>query len=62
MSQTRSFPCPAPRLPTLIDSVTTRLEGDDFFCQRLTTEDGGTLVQVEKAGVGGARWSECRRL
>jgi hypothetical protein len=32
-----------------------RLEADGFSCQRLTTEDGGTLIQIERGGFGGWR-------
>lgn len=50
MSQTRSFACPRSRLPSLIGSVERWLRGENFNCQTLTTDDGGTLLQVEKKG------------
>ena len=51
MSQTRSFPCSDARRPELINAVEAWLAGDGFRCQRLQTEDGGTLLQAEKQGV-----------
>ncbi len=49
-NQTQSFPCPRSRFQELADSTREWLATEDFRCQKLQTEDGGTLLQVEKTG------------
>ncbi len=50
MTQSKSFPCPTSRFPELITSTQSWLAGEGFKCQKLRTEDGGTLLQIEKMG------------
>ena len=50
MSQSKSFPCSSSRFPELISSTQSWLSGEGFTCQKLQTEDGGTLLQIEKVG------------
>jgi hypothetical protein len=50
MTQSKSFPCPGLRLSTLIASTQSWLGGEGFKCQKLQTEGGGTLLQIEKVG------------
>lgn len=50
MSQSRSFSCKPSRYEALIMSTQSWLTCEGFRCQRLRTEDDGTLVQVEKLG------------
>jgi len=50
MTQSRTFHCPSPRFSELITSTQSWLSGEGFKCQRLQTEDGGTLLQIEKVG------------
>jgi hypothetical protein len=52
MTQSKNFPCPSPRFSALITSTKSWLSGEGFRCQKLQTEDGGTLLQIEKVG----RW------
>ena len=50
MTQSKSFPCPSSRFSELITSTQSWLAGEGFKCQKLQTGDGGTLLQIEKAG------------
>jgi hypothetical protein len=50
MTQSKSFPCPGSRFSEVIASTQRWLAGEGFTCQKLQTEDGGTLLQIEKAG------------
>ena len=50
MTQSKSFSCPSSRFPELISSTQNWLSREGFKCQKLQTEDGGTLLQVEKVG------------
>jgi hypothetical protein len=50
MTQSKSFPCPSARFSELIASTQSWLSGEGFKCQKLQTQDGGTLVQIEKVG------------
>ena len=50
MTQSKSFPCPSSRFPELITSPRNWLSSEGFRCQKLHTEDGGTLLQIEKVG------------
>ena len=50
MSQSRSFSCKPSRFEALIMSTQSWLTGEGFRCQKLKTEDGGTLIQIEKIG------------
>ena len=50
MTQSKSFSCPGARFPDLITSTQSWLSGEGFKCQKLQTEDGGTLLQIEKVG------------
>src|SRR6266849_2292159 len=52
MSQSRSFSCPRSRFQNLLLSTEGWLASEGFKHQQLQTEDGGILVQIEKAG----RW------
>lgn len=49
-SQSQSFSCPESCLQGLIDSTREWLASEGFKCQTLQTEDGGTLIQIEKVG------------
>jgi hypothetical protein len=53
-NQTRSFRCSADRMSGLVQSVQNWLASEDFNCQKLLTEDGGILLQIEKKG----RWRQ----
>jgi len=50
MNQSKSFSCRSERFPELVGAVRAWLETQNFNCQKLTTEDGGTLIQIEKSG------------
>jgi hypothetical protein len=50
MTHSKSFPCPNPRFSGLVASTQSWLAGEGFKCQKLQTEDGGTLLQIEKVG------------
>jgi hypothetical protein len=50
MTQSKSFPCPSSRFSELIASTQSWLSREGFKCQKLQTEDGGTLLQIEKIG------------
>ena len=50
MTQSKSFPCPSSRFAELITSTQSWLSGEGFKCQKLQTEDGSTLLQIEKVG------------
>jgi hypothetical protein len=50
MTQSKSFPCPSARFSGLITSTQSWLSKEGFKCQKLQTEDGGTLLQIEKVG------------
>ena len=50
MTQSKSFHCPAPRFPELIAATQSWLSGEGFKCQKLQTENGGTLLQLERVG------------
>jgi hypothetical protein len=50
MTQSKTFPCPSARFSELITSTQSWLAGEGFKCQKLQTEDGGTLLQIEKVG------------
>ena len=50
MTQSKSFPCPSSRLSELITSTQSWLSREGFKWQKLKTEDGGTLLQIEKIG------------
>ncbi len=50
MTQSKSFPCPSSRFSALIASTQSWLSREGFKCQKLQTEDGGTLLQIEKVG------------
>ncbi len=50
MTQSKTFLCPSSRFPELITSTQSWLLGEGFKCQKLQTEDGGTLLQIEKVG------------
>lgn len=50
MSQSRSFLCPRSRFQNLLLSIEGWLASEGFQHQQLQTEDGGILVQIEKAG------------
>lgn len=50
MTQVQSFRCNPQKFSGLVQFVQDWLIGEDFNCQRLTTDDGGTLLQVEKKG------------
>ena len=50
MTQSRSFLCPSQRYEKLLSAIQDWLVSEDFECQRLTTEDGGQLLQVQKKG------------
>ncbi len=46
----RRFPCSPENSHVLISDLINWLTGQNFNCQQLTTEDGGTLLQVSKKG------------
>ena len=50
MTQSKTFHSPSSRFPDLIASTQSWLAGEGFKCQKLQTEDGGTLLQIEKVG------------
>ncbi len=50
MTQSKSFPCPSSRFSELIPSTQSWFAEEGFKCQKLQTEDGGTLLQIEKVG------------
>ena len=50
MTQSKTFHGPSSRFPELIASTQSWLAGEGFKCQKLQTEDGGTLLQIEKVG------------
>ena len=50
MTQSKTFHCPSSRFSELIASTQGWLAGECFTCQKLQTEDGGTLLQIEKVG------------
>jgi hypothetical protein len=50
MIQSKSFPCPSERFSELLTSTRNWLSGESFKCQKLQTQDGGTLLQIEKVG------------
>jgi hypothetical protein len=50
MTQSKSFPCPSSRFSELITSTQSWLSNEGFKWQKLQTEDGGTLLQIEKSG------------
>jgi hypothetical protein len=50
MPQSRSFPCPSQRYEKLLAAIQEWLVSEKFECQRLKTEDGGQLLQIQKEG------------
>jgi len=50
MIQSKTFPCSSSRFSELITSTQSWLAREGFKCQKLQTEDGGTLLQIEKVG------------
>ena len=50
MPQSRSFPCPPQRYEKLLAAIQEWLASEKFECQRLKTEDGGQLLQIQKIG------------
>ncbi len=48
--QTRCFPCTTEKFHGLLADLENWLISQNFNCQQLTTEDGGTLLQVAKKG------------
>ncbi len=50
MSHTKNFHCTPSRLEDLIKSVREWLEDKDFNCEKYITEEGHTLIQIEKRG------------
>ena len=50
MNQSKTFPSPSSRFSELIASTQKWLSREGFQCQKLHTEDGGTLLQIEKIG------------
>ena len=50
MTQSKTFPCPGTLFPELIAATRSWLLGEGFECQKLQTEDDGTLLQIEKVG------------
>jgi hypothetical protein len=55
MIQSKTFPCPISRFSGLIASTQSWLGREGFKCQKLQTEDGGILLQIEKVG-GWRKW------
>ena len=49
-NQIRSFRCPQAMSDELISFTQKWLETQKFICQRLKAENGGTLLQIKKAG------------
>jgi hypothetical protein len=50
MSQSRSFQCLSTEFDNLLSSMQLWFASKNFECQRLTTEDGGQLLQIQKKG------------
>jgi hypothetical protein len=50
MNQSRSFPCPPQRYEKLLSAIQDWLVNEKFECQRLKTEGGGQLLQIQKMG------------
>ena len=50
MTQSKTFHCLSSGFSELIASTQSWLAGEGFKCQKLQTEDGGTLLQIEKVG------------
>ena len=50
MVQSKSFPCPSAHFSELITSTQGWLSNEGFKWQKLQTEDGGTLLRIEKIG------------
>jgi hypothetical protein len=50
MTQSRTFSCPSSRFSGVITSTQSWLSGEGFKCQKLQTEDGNALLQIEKVG------------
>jgi len=50
MHQSRSFPCPPSHYEKLLAAIQDWLVKEKFECQRLKTEDGGQLLQIQKVG------------
>ncbi len=50
MTQSKSFPCTSSHFSELVSSTQAWLVEEGFRCQKLRTEDGGTLLQIEKVG------------
>jgi hypothetical protein len=50
MTQSKSFPCSSSHFSELIASTQSWLAAEGFKCQKLQTEDSGTLLQIEKVG------------
>jgi hypothetical protein len=48
--QRRSFQCPISLFQELTRTVLGWLSAEGFNCQRLQMEDGGIVIQIEKAG------------
>ena len=48
--QSRYFPCTTEKFYGLLADLKNWLISQNFNCQQLTTEDGGTLLQVAKKG------------
>jgi len=49
-SQSQSYSCPESRFQGLINSTRDWLTDEGFRSQKLQTEDGGTLIQIERTG------------
>jgi len=50
MTQSKTFHCPGTRFSELIAATQSWLSGEGFTCQKLQTENGATLLQIEKVG------------
>jgi hypothetical protein len=50
MTQSKTFHCPGSHFSELIAATQSWLSGEGFKCQKLQTQDGGTLLQIEKVG------------
>ena len=50
MSQTKAFRCDPELIPKLVESLVTWFMGENFKSQTLKTEEGFTLIQIEKIG------------
>jgi hypothetical protein len=48
MTQSKTFHCPGSRFSELIAATQGWLSGEGFKCQKLQTENGGTLLQIER--------------